>query len=156
MSNPFHALRGLPADLRTGSRTAHGATTAPQMSKRNNQSQKAGLATAMAAGRTVAAWARDNNVPERTAYTWSRSPEVLDLIDRIRRRAIDRAVGRLSRNATAAADQIARLARKANSEAVRLHAARAVLADLMAVSDYAALEGRLADVERRLADAQDQ
>jgi len=124
------------------------------MSKRNNQSQKAALALAMAAGGTVAAWARDNDVAGRTAYTWSRSPEVRDLVERIRRRAIDRAIGRLSRNATAAADQIARLAREAESEAVKLNAARAVLADLMSVSNYAALEKRLAEIERRMAHAQ--
>jgi hypothetical protein len=123
------------------------------MSKRNNQSQKARLALAIAGGRTVAAWARDNLVPERTARTWSHLPEVQDLVRRIRRKAIDRAIGRLSRHATAAADQVVKLAEGAASEAVRLHAARAVLADLMTVSNYAALEDRLADVERRLRDA---
>jgi hypothetical protein len=109
------------------------------MSKRNNQNQKSGLALAMAAGETVAAWARENQVPVRTARTWSNSPEVRKLVQRIRRRVIDRAVGRLSKNATAAADEIVRLAKKAASEAVRLNAARAVLAELMAVSNYATL-----------------
>jgi hypothetical protein len=104
----------------------------------------------MAGGQPVSAWAKENGVPKRTAHTWSRSPEVLDLVESIRRRALDRAVGRPSRNATAAADQIARLARKAVSEAIRLHAARAVLADLMTVSEYAELEGRLAELERRI------
>ena len=66
---------------------------------------------------------------------------------------MDRAVGRLARNATAAADQIARLARKATSEAVRLQASRAVLADLMAISNYATIEDRLAEVERKLRDS---
>jgi len=123
------------------------------MSKRNNQNQKSGLALAMAAGETVAAWARENQVPVRTARTWSNSPEVRKLVRRIRRRVIDRAVGRLSKNATAAADEIVRLAKKAASEAVRLNAARAVLAELMAVSNYATLEGRLAEVERRIRDS---
>ena len=123
------------------------------MSKRNNQNQKSGLALAMAAGEPVAAWARENQVPVRTARTWSNSPEVRKLVRRIRRRVIDRAVGRLSKNATAAADEIVRLAKKAASEAVRLNAARAVLAELMAVSNYATLEGRLAEVERRIRDS---
>jgi hypothetical protein len=124
------------------------------MNLRNNRDQKADLALALATGRTVKAWAKGHEVPERTAYTWARSPEVRKQVRRIRRRAIDRAIGRLSRNATAAADQIARLAKGAASEAVRLHAARAVLADLMTVSNYAALEQRLAEVERRIAHAQ--
>ncbi len=120
------------------------------MSQRHNQDRKAALALAMAGGQTVTAWAKTNGVPERTARTWARSPEVLDLIATIRRRIIDRTTGRLMRHATAAANQIGKLAQGASSEAVRLQAARAVLADLMAISNYAALENRLAEVERRL------
>ena len=124
------------------------------MSKRNNQDQKADLALAMATGHAVIVWARDHNVPERTANTWSRSPEVLHQVEAIRRQAIDRAIGRLTDRATAAAERIGHLATEAASEAVQLQAARAVLADLMGMSDYATIEDRLADVERRIAHAQ--
>jgi hypothetical protein len=123
------------------------------MSKRNNQSQKAALALAMAAGSTVKAWADAHGVPDRTARTWSNSPEVLDQVQAIRREVLHCAIGRLSDHATAAVDAIVRLVQQAASEAVRLQAARAVLADLMAVSHYAALDGRLAEVERRIAHA---
>jgi hypothetical protein len=123
------------------------------MSTRNNESQKSDLALAMAMGQSVPAWARKNEVARRTAYNWSRSREVRAHVKRIRRRVIDRAVGRLSKNATAAADQIARLARGAKSEAVQLQASRAVLAELMAVSNYATIEQRLAEVERKLRDS---
>ena len=126
------------------------------MSKRNNQIQKANLALAMAAGSTVKAWADAHGVADRTARTWSKSPEVLDQVEAIRREVLDRTVGRLSDNATAAADEIARLFREASSEAVRLQAARAVLAELMVVSSYATLEGRMAEVERRIAHARPQ
>ena len=118
------------------------------MNLRNNRDQKAALALAIAAGGTVRAWAKQHDVPERTAYTWARSPEVQKQVRRIRRRAIDRAIGRLSQHAAAAADQIARLAKDALSEAVRFQAARAVLADLMTVSNYAALEERITELER--------
>jgi hypothetical protein len=125
------------------------------MNLRNNRDQKADLALALATGRTVKAWAKQHDdVAERTAYNWARSPEVRSMVRRIRRRAIDRAIGRLSRHAAAAADRIAHLANAAQSESVQLQAARAVLADLMTVSNYAALEERLTDVERRLADRQ--
>jgi transposase-like protein len=120
------------------------------MSLRNNADRKAGLALAIASGGTVAAWARKHDVPTRTAYTWSRSPEVRRQVARIRRRAIDRAVGQLTRHATAAANQIARLARESDSDAVKLQASRAVLADLMAVANYATLERRLAALEGRV------
>jgi hypothetical protein len=120
------------------------------MSTRSNENQKSALALAIAAGTSVPAWARENRVAQRTAYTWSRSEEVLEQVQRIRRRAMDRAIGRLARNATRAADQITRLARTAKSEAVRLQASRAVLAELMAVSNYASIEDRLAEVEKKL------
>ena len=126
------------------------------MSKRNNQIQKANLALAMAGGSTVKAWADANGVADRTARTWSKSPKVLDQVEAIRREVLDRTIGRLSDNATAAADEIARLFREASSEAVRLNAARAVLAELMAVSHYAALEGRMAEIEGRIIDARSQ
>ena len=51
------------------------------------------------------------------------SPEVRRQVARIRREVLDRAVGQLSHNATAAANQIARLASEAESEAVKLQAA---------------------------------
>ena len=122
------------------------------MSKRNNLDQKASLALAIAVGRSVSDWAKETKVPRRTARTWSKSPEVRELVASIRRRAIDRAVGWLSKNARAAAQRIAHLAKGAASESVQLQAARAVLADLMTVSNYSELEGRLAAVERRVAE----
>ena len=124
------------------------------MSKINNRDRKAALALAMATGSTVKAWADANGVPHRTAYSWASSPEVTHQVEAIRRQFIDQAVGRLCEHANAAADKIALLADKAESETVQLQAARAVLTDLMAISNYAALSGRMAQIERRLADAQ--
>jgi hypothetical protein len=119
------------------------------MSKRNNRSQKTALALAIAAGRTVAAWARENKVAERTARRWSQSAEVLDQVERIRRRAVDRAVGELTRRAVKAVRGVAKLADSAESEAVRLNANRAIIADMLAVTDHANFERRLAELERR-------
>jgi hypothetical protein len=120
------------------------------VSLRHNQDQQQGLARAIAGGSTVAAWAKTHDIPKRTAYTWARSAAVRATVERIRRRSLDRAIGRLSRDATAAASTIAKLAQSAESETVKLTAARGLLADLMTVSDYATLERRLAEVEERL------
>jgi hypothetical protein len=120
------------------------------MPRIHNQIRKSELARALAIGGTVTDWAREKNVPERTAYTWSRSPEVIDEVEAIRRDALDQAIGRLSRQVTEAAEQIILLARDAASESVRLQAARAVLAELMSVSSFAALERRMAEIERRI------
>jgi hypothetical protein len=118
------------------------------MNLRNNRDQKAALALALAGGSTVKAWAKAHDVPVRTAYTWARSPEVRKRVRRIQRRALERAIGRLSRHAAAAAGRIAKLARDAQSEAVQLQAARAVLADLMQVANYADLDDRITALER--------
>jgi hypothetical protein len=127
-------------------------TDRTRMPRINNQIRKSELARALATGGTVAAWSQANDVAERTAYTWSRSPEVLDKVEAIRRAALEQAIGRLSGQATDAAQEITRLAREAVSEAVRLQAARAVLAELMTVSNYTALERRMAEIERRIAE----
>lgn len=126
------------------------------MSKINNRDRKAALALAMATGGAVKQWANANAVPPRTAYSWAKSPDVLAQVEANRREIIDQVVGRLCQNANNAADRIAKLVNDANSEAVQLQAARAILADLMAISNYAALNGRVAELERRIAHVQPQ
>ena len=123
------------------------------MSRRHNQVRKSELARALAGGGTVAGWAKEKQVAESTAYKWARSPKVVDEIEAIRRAVLDQAIGRLSGKANCAAEQITRLAEAAVSEAVRLQASRAVLAELMTVSSFAALERRLVEVETRLQDS---
>jgi len=118
------------------------------VSKRTNQ-ETSGLSAAIAAGETVASWARRQTppIPRRTAYTWSRRPEVRKAVERIRRRCLDRAAGTLARHATAAAEKLASLARSADSQAVQLAAARAVLQEYREVTDYQDLAARVAALE---------
>ncbi len=63
------------------------------------------------------------------------------------------AIGRLAKRATWAADGIVKLAENAASESVRLAALRAVLSDMMAVSNFAGLEERMTKLEEQLHDA---
>jgi hypothetical protein len=120
------------------------------MSKINNEVQKEQLALYLASGGTVADWAQANDVPESTAYHWSGSGAVRDRVEAIRRAVLAEAIKQLGDHAAAAARQIIKLATEASSEAVRLHAARAVLADFMTASNYASLAGRVAELEWRL------
>ena len=53
-----------------------------------------------------------------------------------------------------AADGIAKLAENAASESVRLAALRAILSDMMAVSEFAGLEDRMTQIEEQLHDVQ--
>jgi hypothetical protein len=85
----------------------------------------------------------------RAAPVEARSSGTRDPVETGRRAALGHTIDRFSENATAAATAIVRLAHGAESEAVRLRAARAVLADFMTVENYAFLCGRMAEIERR-------
>ena len=116
---------------------------------------KTKLALAMAEGVAIAASARANKVPKRTAYFWAKQPQVLEAVATYRRRAVDRAIGLMSKRVTWAADGITKLAKTAESESVRLSALRAIMADMMAISNYAGLERRMAQIEEQLRDGTD-
>ena len=62
----------------------------------NSESRKSQLALVIARGASIAVWARKNDVPDRTAYRWATESKVRARIKAYRRRARDRAVGRLA------------------------------------------------------------
>src|SRR5580692_11531004 len=109
------------------------------MTKELRQKTKSQLALAIAQGRSVALWARDNQVPRSTAYLWAGQPELRATVESCRRRARDRALGRMARRAHRATEQIANLARGAESESVKLRALRSILADVISVSKFSDL-----------------
>ena len=74
----------------------------------------------LAQGASIPKWARANGVPKRTAYRWSEDPKVRAAANKCRRRALDRAVGRMAKRATWAVDQIKGLAKTASSDSVKL------------------------------------
>jgi hypothetical protein len=156
-SIPFLPLEGMPASLGPGLRTVSGATRSLgaklsptaicPMTGESANSQKMLLAAAIAEGTAVGTWASSIEVPERTAYRWAAEPEVRSEIESIRRRALDEAIGRLAKRATWAVDGIVTLGENAASESVRLSALRAVMSDFIAVSNFAGLDGRVAELE---------
>jgi len=119
------------------------------MSREKRTSLKSKLASAMAEGKSTAEWASANRVAERTAQRWANEPLVRSEVESIRRNALDRAVGRMSQRVAWATEQIATLAETAKSESVRLAALRSILVDMMAVSDFAGLEQRIAKLEEQ-------
>ena len=114
---------------------------------------KSQLALTIARGKSITAWARQNEVPLRTAYRWSSEPEV-------RREVRGRGAAASSIGPSAgwpacalkATDGIAKLAESAESESVQLRAWRAILADLMAVAKFSDLEQRMAEIEEQVRD----
>jgi hypothetical protein len=119
------------------------------MSRAKRTSLKSSLAAAIAEGRSTAEWASANRVAERTAQRWASEPETRAEVESIRRGSLDLAVGRMSRRATWATDEIEALAKSAKSESVRLMALRSILSDMMAVSDFTGLEARIAKLEEQ-------
>jgi hypothetical protein len=111
---------------------------------------KAELILAIAAGIAVADWARQNKVPRRTAFRWAGEPKVRARVEAQRRRALDRAVGKMSDNVFSAVEGIVELGKNAASESVKLAALRSVLSDLMAVSKFGCLEDRMTQIEEQL------
>ncbi len=120
------------------------------MQEEDRQNKKNRLALAIARGESVTAWARQNEVPLRTAFRWASDPKVRRAVEAWRRRSLNRAIGRMASLAMKAADGIARLAARAESESVQLRAWRGVLADLMSVSKFSVLEYRMAEIEEQL------
>lgn len=111
---------------------------------------KSSLALAVANGKAIAKWAREHEVGVRTAHTWAKAPGFRAQVDAIRRRLIDRAIGELARRAAANAAEINRLASTAESEAVRLAAARAGIADLMSASQFAQIRAEVEELKQEL------
>ena len=111
---------------------------------------KSQLALMIARGQTINAWASQNEVPLRTAYRWSRDPQVRGEVQEWRRFVLNLTIGRLARLSLKATDGIAKLGRGAESESVQLRAWRGVLADLMSVSKFSVLEYRMTEIEEQL------
>jgi hypothetical protein len=114
------------------------------------QNKKTQLALALAQRISVALWARDNQMPRSTAYRWASQPELRATVESCRRRARDRALGRMAMRAHWTSDQIAKLAAGAESESVKLRALRSILADVISVSKFSDLRRRMAAIEQEL------
>jgi hypothetical protein len=111
--------------------------------------KKNGLIVVVARGDSIAKWAAANGVARRTAFNWAKRPEIRVEVNALRRRFVDRAAGTLSRRCNWAASRIVKLAEKAKSEPVQLAAARAVLTQTIAVSEFGDFESRLNNVEEQ-------
>ena len=108
------------------------------------------LALATAEGESIIAWAQENGVSERTAFSWAKDPKVRREVDACRRRVVNQAIGRLTGMITEAVDGITHLAQEADSESVQLRAWRAILAELMSVSKFSDLGYRTAELEEQV------
>ena len=113
-------------------------------------SQHDQLAMAIARGKSIAGWARQNKVPRTTAYRWASHPDVRRQVEDWRRRVLDRALGWMAGHSMWAVKGITKLGEAAESESVQLRARRAVLYDQIAVSKFSNMEYRMAEIEEEI------
>jgi hypothetical protein len=125
------------------------------MTEEPRKNTKTQFALAIAQGISVAGWARANGVPTRTAFRWAKDPSVRKAVESIRRRTIDQAIGKMTKQTTRAVDIILRIANEAESDSVRLRAARSIFSDMMAVSEHSGMEIRLTEIEEQVAQRAD-
>jgi hypothetical protein len=111
---------------------------------------KSSLALAVANGKAIAKWAREHEVGVRTAHKWAKDPGFRAKVSELRRRLLDRAIGELARRAAANAAQINKLATSAESEGVRLAAARAGISDLIGASQFTQLRAEVEELKQEL------
>jgi hypothetical protein len=104
-------------------------------------------ALALAAGESVSAAARSSNAGERTIKEWTATvPAFGRRVSELRADMTNRAIGRLVDGMSAAADTLKQLL-SAESETVRLSAARATLELGSKMREAGELEARLAALE---------
>ena len=108
------------------------------------------LALAIAQGKSITGWARQNDVPRSTAYSWASKPDCRSDVEDWRRRSLDRVLGWMAGHSLRAVKTLTKLGETAESESVRLRAVRAVLSDQIAVSKHANLEYRMAEIEEEI------
>ena len=113
-------------------------------------SQRDQLAMAVAQGKSIAGWARQNGVATRTAQRWAAEPDVRRQVEDSRRRILDRALGYMAGRSMWAVRGVVRLGAAAESESVQLRARRAILHDQIAVSKFSNFEYRMAELEEEV------
>jgi transposase len=118
------------------------------MADRGRRNADSALITALAAGSTVRDAAASVGVGETTVYRRLQEPEFRHQIEATRREMVGRAVGTLADAASVAATTLRSLAESAESETVKLSAARSILELVVKLREHDELAERVAALER--------
>ena len=105
------------------------------------------LAIALAQGRTRSEAALAAGVSDRTVYAWLADPDFRSRVDELRRAVLDESLSVLFASSALASRTLAALLAETVPPTVRLGAARAILADLVALTFHADLEARIRALE---------
>ena len=120
------------------------------MAENGRRKGDAVLLLALAGGQTVRDAARAAAIGERTASRRLADPDFRQRVGQLRADMVERALGKMADGMAAAADTLRQLL-KAESESVRLGAARSLLELGVKLRESVELEERLATSEERLA-----
>jgi hypothetical protein len=104
----------------------------------------------MAAGDSVAKFAEQGSISARTCYGWTHDAGFPDRVARHRARITDRIIGQLVRPGRAAIRRVDVLAKNAENESARLAANRAILSDLIAVSNFVRNDADLQELKQKV------
>lgn len=110
------------------------------------------LIIAVAEGEPVSAFCRRHGLNRSTALKWVADPQFDRRVRAVRQRYLDRAVGRLSKQLTAAADSITDLMLAAVDERVKLAASRSILDKHVSLVEHTDVVSRLEALEQRQAE----
>ena len=110
-----------------------------------------GLVVGMASGLTIRSASKRAGITERTAGRWLAVPGFRQRVQEARAGLVERALGKLARDSTKAADTLRKLL-DAGSDSIKLGAARALLELGNKLRESVALEERLALLEQALRD----
>jgi hypothetical protein len=105
------------------------------------------LAAWVAAGRSIAAFAKHNEISTSTCYSWTKRDDFKARVARIRQRMLDRIGGTLTSKGLAAVESMVKLSKGADSDAVKLAAAKAILDKMVDVMNQVEFDRRLKALE---------
>lgn len=123
------------------------------MAHRGRQNADEALAAALATGQTLRAAAVTAGIAERTAARRWADPAFRRRVSDLRGQLVNAAVGRLADGMGDAADVLRKLL-AADSENVRLGAARSLIELGVKLRESVELEERIADIENRLSEGE--
>jgi hypothetical protein len=105
----------------------------------------------VAGGGKIAAWCKEHGVSLGTGLRWYRDESVRRLVEEYRNRVVDRAIGKMARGLGKAVKKLIELIETAQTDAVKLAAAKALVEKLIDVQNHAELRVELKRLDERLA-----
>jgi hypothetical protein len=112
-----------------------------------NKAKYDALVMAVATGVSVIDWCKSTKVARSTASTWQRDPKFDRDVAAIRRQMLNEAVGKFTGAVGKVADGMIELAESASSEPTKLSAQRAVMENLIQMTEFGEVKKRLDSLE---------